>query len=195
MKHSSIRDLILLALFADVGFVAKRLIAPAANIVTDFLRVPGGIGTSFSLMFLVVGAWIIQHRHAGAVMGLIQSLVALALGMVGAMGVLSPIGYVVPGIVIDLVLEVCRKSKLDMMSTMVLANAAGAVSASLAANLIVFRLHGTVLLLYLLIGIVSGGICGLFAGSLTKRLKPLYTESTHEKAGEYAAERKQRYAE
>ena len=48
MKNITIRDLILLAFFADIGFVSKRLIAPFANVITDFLRVPGGIGTAFS---------------------------------------------------------------------------------------------------------------------------------------------------
>ena len=47
MNDIKIRDLILLAFFADIGFVSKRLIAPFANVLTDFLRVPGGIGTAF----------------------------------------------------------------------------------------------------------------------------------------------------
>ena len=45
--------LIFLALCCDLGLFAKRIIAPAANLLTDSLHIPGGIGTSFSLMFLV----------------------------------------------------------------------------------------------------------------------------------------------
>ena len=39
--------LIFMALCCDFGLFTKRLIAPAANILTDALHIPGGIGTSF----------------------------------------------------------------------------------------------------------------------------------------------------
>ena len=103
MKDVKIRDLIFLALCCDIGLLAKRMISPFANVITDFLKIPGGIGTSFSLMFLVIGADMIPVRGCAALMGLVQSVIMLSLGMTGSMGLLAPIGYVVPGIVIDLV--------------------------------------------------------------------------------------------
>lgn len=66
MKNIRVRELILLAFFADIGFVSKRLIPPIANVFTDFLRVPGGIGTAFSLMFLVIGACLIRRKGSTA---------------------------------------------------------------------------------------------------------------------------------
>ena len=95
MKRFSLRNLLFLTLCCDLGLFSKRLIAPAANILTDFLRIPGGIGTSFSLMFLVVAAELVPIFGCATLMSVIQSMIALSLGMVGSMGILSPIGYIV----------------------------------------------------------------------------------------------------
>lgn len=46
MKHRKLQRLILLALCCDPGLFTKRLIAPAANILTDSLHISGGTGTS-----------------------------------------------------------------------------------------------------------------------------------------------------
>lgn len=174
MKNIKIRDLILLAFFADIGFVSKRVIAPFANVFTDFLRVPGGIGTAFSLMFIVIGTYLIQRKGSATVMSLVQCILAMSLGMTGAMGMMSPIGYIMPGIVIDIMIILCLRYHASMPLSMILANAAGSVTAALTANFIVFRLRGAVLALYLLIGLISGGICGLLAAVIFKRIKPLY---------------------
>ena len=104
MKNINIKDLILLAFFADIGFVSKRVIAPFANVFTDFLRVPGGIGTAFSLMFIVIGTYLIQRKGSATVMSLVQCILAMSLGMTGAMGMLSVIGYIMPGIIIDIMI-------------------------------------------------------------------------------------------
>ena len=178
MKAIKIRDLILLAFFADIGFISKRLIAPFANIITDFLRVPGGIGTAFSLMFLVVGAYLIQRKGAASAMSLVQCILAMSLGMVGAMGTLSPFGYLMPGIIIDIVIVLCRRCNTPQLITMTSANAAGSLAAALTANFIVFRLRGAVLALYLLIALISGGLCGLLAAVIYKRIRPLYRDET-----------------
>ena len=86
MKRFSLRNLLFLTLCCDLGLFSKRLIAPAANILTDFLRIPGGIGTSFSLMFLVVAAELVPIFGCATLMSIIQSMIALSLGMVGSMG-------------------------------------------------------------------------------------------------------------
>lgn len=56
MRQLNLRQLIFMALCCDLGLFAKKLILPAANLVTDALHIPGGIGTSFSLLFLVTAA-------------------------------------------------------------------------------------------------------------------------------------------
>jgi hypothetical protein len=48
--------MIFMAICCDLGLVAKKVISPVADIVTDSLHIPGGIATSFSLMFLIIAA-------------------------------------------------------------------------------------------------------------------------------------------
>lgn len=178
MNHNRLRDLIFLALCCDLGLFSKRLISPFANIITDMLRIPGGIGTSFSLMFLVVAAALLRFRGCAALMGLVQSLVALSLGMVGSMGALSPIGYIVPGIVIDLVFMLLRRMRADLLTQMTIANMLGTAAASMTANMIVFHLRGVPLALYLVVALVSGGVCGPLGFMLAKRLRPVLTDTS-----------------
>lgn len=178
MKRFSLRNLLFLTLCCDLGLFSKRLVAPAANILTDFLRIPGGIGTSFSLMFLVVAAELVPIFGCATLMSIIQSMIALSLGMIGSMGILSPIGYIVPGIVIDLLFLLSRKAGLGTDLALTIANMLGAASASLAANLIVFHLPGVPLALYIVVALASGAVCGTFAGVLVKRLRPVMSASS-----------------
>ena len=173
MKTERLKNLIFLALCCDLGLFSKRLIAPAANVITDFLRIPGGIGTSFSLMFLVVAAALIPQFGCAALMGAVQSILALALGMTGSMGALSPIGYIVPGIVIDCIFFISRKTGSNNGVSMTAANMLSAAVAGFTANLIVFRLRGPVLALYLSVALLSGAFCGCLGYTLAKRLKPV----------------------
>ena len=187
MKTFRLRTLIFLALCCDLGLFSKRLISPAANLITDFLHIPGGIGTSLSLMFLVIAAVMVERFGCATIMGAVQSVLALAFGMVGSMGALAPIGYIVPGLVIDILLAITRKSPLSQRDRVVLANAAAAPCAALTANLIVFRLSGMVLLLYLCVSVTSGAIFGLAGGSVVRRLTPVFgkeLQKTNAKTGE-----------
>lgn len=174
MKPNRLRTLIFLALCCDLGLFSKRLIAPAANLITDALHIPGGVGTSFSLMFLVVAAAVVGRFGCAAVMGAVQSVLALSFGMVGSMGALSPIGYIVPGLVIDVILLLTRRGPLSGRVRVVLANAAAAPCAALTANLIVFRLRGAALLLYLCVATLAGTVAGLLGAELARRLAPIF---------------------
>ncbi|MBQ0005573.1 MAG: hypothetical protein KBS68_06920 [Clostridiales bacterium] len=170
-RRNALRDLIFLTLCCDLGLFGKRIIAPVANIVTDALHIPGGIGTSFSLMFLVIAAFLIHGRGCATLMGVIQSGLALAMGMIGSMGALSPIGYIVPGMVIDLVVLLYRRFGWQTGSAMVVANMLGAATASLVANVIVFKLHGAALGLYVSVALLSGALFGWLGYVLEERLK------------------------
>ena len=58
--------------------------------------------------------------------------------------------------------------------TAVLANAAAAPCAAMTANLIVFRLRGPALLLYLCVSAVTGTVAGLLGAELVRRLEPVF---------------------
>lgn len=165
--------MIFLALCCDLGLFSKRLVSPLTNIITDALHVPGGIATSFSLMFLVIAAAIVRWPFCGTVMGAVQSVLALSFGMVGSMGLLSPVGYIAPGIVIDALMAAGDKVPLPLEDRMMLTNSAAAATACLSANLIVFRLQGVVLALYVCIALCSGAGCGLLGARIVRRLMPV----------------------
>ena len=175
MERIRLKHLVFWALCCTMGMFSKRLIAPVANIFTDFLHIPGGIGTSFSLMFLIVAAQLVPYRRSCTIMSIVQSGLALGLGMVGSMGALSPIGYIMPGIAMDVVLRMAAKLKASGETAFVAANTAGAICAALTANLIVFRLSGLPLLLYLCISAISGAAFGVLGSALVKRLKTIMT--------------------
>ena len=162
-----------MALCCDLGIFAKKLVLPAANILTDSLHIPGGVGTSFSLMFIVVAAVFVPRFGSATLMGLVQSGIALCMGTVGSMGALAPIGYILPGFAIDCVLFVSRKLNFGRNESLVIANSLAAVSACIVANMIVFNLRGIVLLLYVSVALTSGAICGLLAGSIAEKLEPI----------------------
>lgn len=92
------------------------------------------------------------------------------------MGALAPIGYIVPGLAIDLILWVTGKLCVPRTERMVLANGIAAPYAALTANLIVFRLSGIVLALYLCVLACSGIACGFLGAKLTERLIPVIGE-------------------
>ncbi|MBR2131549.1 MAG: hypothetical protein IJ955_03265 [Oscillospiraceae bacterium] len=173
MRSYRLRTVIFLALCCDLGLFSKRLIAPFTNVITDALHIPGGVGTSFSLMFLVIAAFLVSRFGCAAVMGVVQSVIALGLGMVGSMGILSPIGYIVPALMIDILLWLMRRTGLSQTNRAMLANAAASCCAALTANWIVFRLRGAILFLYLCISLTTGAICGILASELVRRLLPV----------------------
>ena len=171
MNKLSLKSLIFMALCCDLGIIAKKLVSPVANVITDHLHIPGGIGTGFSLLFLVVAAFIVRRFGAGILMGLVQSGIAFLLGSVGSMGALAPLGYAVPGLVIDLCVLLLGKTGLDQTMRITVTCALASVTSCLIANIIVFGLHGAVLALYMCVACISGIICGLLASLLAKYLK------------------------
>ena len=69
VKRIRLKKLLYMAICCDLGIISKRLISPFANVIIDSLHVPGGIGTSFSLMFLVIGAALTDTFGSGLLMG------------------------------------------------------------------------------------------------------------------------------
>ena len=58
-----------------------KCISPFANVIADALHIPGG-ATGFSLMFPVIAAVLVLRMFCAAVMGAVQSGLALALPLI-----------------------------------------------------------------------------------------------------------------
>lgn len=169
----SLSKLIFMALCCDMGILLKKLIAPAQNIVTQALHIPGGIGASASLMFIIAGAMMCDIPGCATLMCITQSLIALALGTSGSMGALAPIGYIVPGIAIDLLLLIMKRGRISRTECFMIVNALAGTVASLVANIITFRLEGPPLWLYVSVAFMSGAVCGLLGARLVSRVEPI----------------------
>ena len=160
-----------MALCCDLGVFSKRIIGPVANILTDSLHIPGGIGTSFSIMFVLVGAESCGIPGCAVLMCCVQSMIALAIGTTGSMGALAPIGYILPGLAMELCMLVRKRWMLYSSDAIAITNALASMAAALAANFITFGLKGVVLLLYLSVSGTSGLLFGYLGSKIIKRLK------------------------
>lgn len=165
----TVRDLTCMALFADAGLAGKKLISPLANSITVMMHIPGGIGTAFSLMFLVIGTELLDRKHAGALMAFVQAVIALMMGMTGSMGGFIVIAYLVPGLVIDTVHWLLKKQ--DRCFRIMEENAAGSLAAAVFANAMVFRLGGTAGCLYFSTALTAGLSAGFTAYLCVTHLK------------------------
>ena len=174
IKRFTLRQLIYMALCSDLGIVCKKLTSPFANIITDSLHVPGGIGTAFSISFIVIAAVLINRFGAGMLMSIIQCITAFAIGSVGNMGALSIIAYFFPGLVIDVVCLLADRFKLGRQLKAFLSCTLASVTACIVANALVFDLSGVVLGLYCSIGAFAGALGGLFSITIIERLVKVY---------------------
>ena len=178
MQGTKLRKMIFWALCCGLGLFCKRLVSPIANVVTGWLHIPGGIGTAFSLMFLALAASLAPHRFCCTRMAVVQSMLALAIGMVGSMGVLSPLGYIIPGLVMDGLFALGSRLGLSQADRLALSNAAGSAAAALTANAIVFHLWGLILLVYVCVAALSGMLFGMLGGILAEKLRPVINYSS-----------------
>ena len=170
-NNSLISEIGFMIICCILGVITKKIINPYANMVTDALHVPGGISTAVSLMFLVIASGVSGRKWNGTIMALMQAAAAMSIGMVGSMGALLPVAYLLPGIMIDLVMLIPGKSRISMRLKAFTANIAGSVIAAVFADIIVFHLPVSALSVYLCLAAFSGAVCGCFAGAIIIPLK------------------------
>jgi hypothetical protein len=160
--------LIFLAICVALSLVTKRVISPITNVLTDFIRIPGGgAATAFSLMFLAIATSGMRWPCATTAAGFVQSLIAMALGMSAYQGAFAILTYTLPGVVIDLFRGFYpHRDKTYFSMCCAAANTAGA----LLTNLLVFRLEGIAFALWMLIACTIGLLGGLLGEMIYRRL-------------------------
>ena len=169
-SNSLLIELIIMIVCCFAGVFCKKLINPFANVVTDSLHIPGGISTAVSLMFMVIASALTDRKWSAMAMGIMQAAFALAMGSVGSMGVFLPVSYIVPGIVIDLVMLLSKKTGISSGLPAFTSNILSSVSAAVFADIIVFHLPVPVLALYLCVAALSGAICGAVAAVISSSI-------------------------
>ena len=170
-------DLLIMVVFCFAGVLCKKLINPVANAITGALHIPGGISTAVALIFLVIAASLTKRKWSASAMGMMQAAMALAMGSMGSMGLLRPLAYLIPGIVIDLVMLIPEGKSGGLFTSRAkafFANILSSVSAALFADLVVFHLPTKPLMAYLCIAALSGAVCGFVAGAVVAPIKDAY---------------------
>ena len=158
-----LKDFMFMTVCCTLGVLFKHMINPIANIITGAMHIPGGISTAFSLMFMVFAAGVTQRRWSASMMGFMQGVAAISIGMVGSMGWLMPLAYLLPGIVIDIVMLFPAKNDAAVAIKAFAACICGSLAAALFADIIVFRLPWSILAVYLGVAAVSGAFCGMLS--------------------------------
>lgn len=165
------RQLVLLPLFAGFGIVLKPVIAPVVNLLTDPLMVTGGsTAGGIYMAVLLLGKLFSGHRLGGTVIGFLQGVLALTLGVTGFHGVWAIPIYTAPGLVMDVLVPLIPwppRRKLPLCC--VAANLTG----SLITNVLFFSLPSGAFFLMICLGILSGWLGGWLCATLLQKLEVL----------------------
>jgi len=142
--------------------------APIFNVITDFIYIPGGSCVAgISMMFLVLGKLLIPKRNVATMMAFVQAVLALCMGVSGFLGIYIFFAYTIPGITIDLVMQI-KPLPVNLKSK--IAGAMGVVTGATLTNIAFFKLSLIPLLLFYSAGILSGFLGGYLAYILSQRL-------------------------
>ena len=168
-KSLQTRHLVFLSLCVCGGMIAKRVVTPVLNPLTDLIRLPGGgAAAAFSLLFIVLGCSVTDWPFAATLSALVQGALAFALGMTGYQGAFTLLTYTVPGVATDIVRHFTpRGSEIYFFLSCCLGNLLCAV----VSNLLVFHLRSLTLLLWLLVAACFGGLAGMLGHLVYRRLE------------------------
>ncbi|RPF48749.1 energy-coupling factor transport system substrate-specific component [Hydrogenoanaerobacterium saccharovorans] len=163
-------DLVLMASLAALGIAIKPVIVPLVHFITGPLLIPGGsVAGGIYMMWIVLGVALVGKAGSGTIIASVQAVVVIATGISGSHGILSIVTYLLPGIAVDATLFLLKKVKCYKIKMFVCGMTAN-VFGTLLSNILFFRLPTIPLLLSLSAGAFSGGIGGLIAYGIRKRL-------------------------
>lgn len=166
-------DLTVIAMMAALGVAVKPVVTALVHIITGPLFIPGGsLAGGFYMMWIVLGAALVDKRGAASLIGLVQALIVITVGVYGTHGAVSLLTYTLPGVTVDLLLWLARqgpKQKTAMFMGGIGANLCGVF----LSNLVFFRLPFIPFLFALSAGALSGALGGLLAWLLAQRFAKL----------------------
>ncbi|MDD3269277.1 MAG: hypothetical protein PHX14_08140, partial [Syntrophomonadaceae bacterium] len=83
LDNFSVYDLIIIAMMSALGIAVKPIIVPLSHIVSGPLFIPGGaVAGGLYMMWLILGFGITGKRGTMTLIGLVQSILLIATGMV-----------------------------------------------------------------------------------------------------------------
>jgi ABC-type thiamin/hydroxymethylpyrimidine transport system permease subunit len=168
-KRFSTYDLLLISLLSSVGLAIKPIATPLVHLVSVPLMIPGGsLAGGFYMMWLALAAALIPKFGSAFLVGLVQAIVVLILGISGSHGIVSLISYTLPGLLVDFVaLLLFRRTHLWSQILLVcVANITGTV----IVTVIIMRLALLPMLISMSASLISGIIGGVLAYWLIQKL-------------------------
>lgn len=177
LKHYSILDLVIIAVISSLGIATKPIVVPLVHIVTGPLFIPGGaVAGGLYMLWIVLGIGVIKKFGTGTLIGIVQGIMVIALGMMGSHGMMSLISYTLPGVAADLVFILGRKKQYHVFHYVFGCMAAN-MTGTMISNVLFFRLPTTALLLLLVSAALSGAVGGVIASRLAKGLDKVLSDS------------------
>ncbi|WP_312644676.1 ECF transporter S component [Hydrogenoanaerobacterium sp.] len=185
-------DLVLMASMAALGIAVKPVVVPLVHFITGPLLIPGGsVAGGIYMLWIVLGAALVGKTGSGTTIAAVQAVIVIATGVSGSHGILSLITYLLPGITVDVTLLLFKKVK-DYKIKMFACGLASNLLGTLLSNFLFFRLPAIPLLLSLSAGALSGGMGGLIAYGIRKRLAAFGLFEQYEKVSNTDAREMQR---
>jgi ABC-type thiamin/hydroxymethylpyrimidine transport system permease subunit len=172
-KGFRLSEIIIISMCAALGIAVKSIIVPLAQMVTGPLFIPGGVvAGGFYMLFLIMAGAITGKRGASLLAALIQAVLVTITGTIGSHGAASLFTYLFPGLAAELVFLISRHRGCCAICCFFACMAAN-VAGSFAVNFALFKLSALPLLLSLCAAALFGGLGGLLANLLAKRLRDL----------------------
>jgi hypothetical protein len=171
LRGLSIFEWVLMALMASLGIATKPIVVPLAHMITGPLFIPGGaFAGGFYMLWLVLAGGLIGKRGVPTMTALIQAMIIVVTGSFGSHGLISIVTYTLPGLMIDLFFFLIRRkweTPFDFFFAGMIANLTG----TYLTNLVFFRLPWLPLVMTLASALLSGGIGGVIAYQIYRRIQ------------------------
>jgi ABC-type thiamin/hydroxymethylpyrimidine transport system permease subunit len=171
----SMREFIIIALLASLGIAVKPVISPFFKAMTGPFMLPGGVlaGGVF-MIFPVLASGLTRGRISATLASIVQAVLVLATG-VGSQGIISLVTYIAPGMAVDLVMLLFEFGKQPQPSAVscFFACMAANMTGSFLVMAAIFDIPPVPLMLSVCTAALSGGLGGLLAWWIAKRLKKL----------------------
>lgn len=173
-------ELLLISIIAALGIAVKPLVNVLSHLLTSPLFIPGGaLAGGIYMLFVVLGAALVQKRGAATLIGIVQAILILVLALPGNHGAFSLLTYTAPGLAIDL-LWLSLGHRGCCLLCCFLAGMLANLTGTLLTNVLFFRLPALFLALLLTVALFSGGLGGVAAWRISKIFHKYQLVNSHD---------------
>ena len=166
----SIFDLMAVAILSALGIAVGAVVGHLVRIFTGALMIPGGaVAGGIYMLFLVLCVSVTKKKSAALLCGIVQAIIVMVVGVGGNHGAMTIVTYSMPGVAILLLMLLMRHNGCCLLCSFfacMLANLTGTFFVGWG----VMAIPLVPMLLALTLAAFSGGLGGLLAWRLTKKL-------------------------